>query len=142
MRGAFSSSDHAALIVDIETAKSRQATEHEERIDPKVYSDPAIRREVQQAWKREIEQGKLDQQDAGERLYRAKCAARDICMEATRIRRKKHTSKANMYRAVLDDVHKRTAEEGPSPERSAKAAALEDRIAKEDAKAKKPSMNS
>ena len=34
MHGAHSSSDHAAVIVEIETAKSRKATEHEERIDP------------------------------------------------------------------------------------------------------------
>ena len=49
MRGAFSGSDHAALVVEIETAKSRRASEHEERIDPKVYADPAVRRDVQQA---------------------------------------------------------------------------------------------
>ena len=63
-------------------------------------------------------------------------------MEATRLKRKKHTSNANVYRAMLDGAHRRAADDGPSPEHAKRVASLEERIyiiAKEDAKAKKPS---
>ena len=104
-----------------------------------VYKDPFLRTQIQQIWRDTIREGRAAGLDtSGERWVRAKKEVEDLCLEATRARRRKHASKANVYRALLDRMSSNQADTGPSEEFNARRGALKDRIEREEKKAKAP----
>ena len=92
-------SDHIPLMAKVETAEGRKPSIHEERVDPSLYRDEEVRRNIRALWARAYanERGKRE----GHKWQTAKEACCQYLLEMTRAKREV-TSSADAQRHLLN----------------------------------------
>ena len=129
-------SDHIALRVRVETAAGRKPSPHEERIDPALYRDENIRKNVRALWHRTYANEKGQRE--GHKWQAAKESCCQYLLEMTRARRGR-ASGADAQRRALEELNKAYANQGPVPTYKAARAHIEKRIVEEASKERRPS---
>ena len=115
-------SDHLAVIATLETTPSRPPTPGEAKIDPNVYRDPEVRRQVRKLWKSTIDDH--HEYDRATAWDMAKQVVATYLLETTAANRRARTKPKAVTAALLKAHTRQSNSNGPSP----KAHSIKDKL--------------
>ena len=107
-------SDHTALVVTLETAKPREPSPTEAKIDPSIYSDSSIRAQVRRLWRSTYSCYPVDEYDRSTAWDKAKQVVATFLLEETSSRRRAKVTPKKFIASTLKYHAQVTAATGPS----------------------------